>query len=181
MAEKSVGRLFRCALVLLWLACGAPCDTGSTTQGLAVTLAPNAKLSVPPMMSLVAAGATFLPFTGTLPVSYRARTSPGGGGKITLQLTSDFSAQPGPSAASGALTYTCGGASLGAPCSGTQVASPTFQTPVLDLPRSACTGGGNGCSALDPNVVQLQFTLENNSAYPTGTYSAQVTLVISAI
>ncbi len=181
MAGSSVLWLWRCALVLVCLACGAPCDTGSTTQGLTASLAPNAKLAVPPSMSLISAGTTFLPFTGTLPVSFRARTTPGGGGMITLQLTSDFSPRGGPSAASGALTYTCGGASLGAPCSGRHAVSSASQTPVLDLPRSACTGGGGGCSALDPNTVQLQFTLENSSAYSTGTYSAQVTLVISAI
>lgn len=181
MAGSSLGRLSRCALVLLWLARGAPCGTGSTTQGLAATLAPNAKLAVPPMMSLIAAGTTFLPFTGTLPVSYRARTTPGGGGTITLQVTSEFSPQGGPSAASGALIYTCGGASLGTACSGSQVASRTSQTLVLAIPPSTCTGGGGGCSALDPNTVQLQFTLENDSGYSTGTYSAQVTLVISAI
>jgi hypothetical protein len=114
-------------------------------------------------------------------VSYQVRTTPGGsGGKITLQVTNDFSPTGGPTAASGALTYVCGGANLGTACSGTQTASTTTSTPVLTVPASACTGGGGACSSQNPNSMNLTFTLTDNPVYPTGTYSANITFTISA-
>jgi hypothetical protein len=113
-------------------------------------------------------------------VSYRARTTPVGGGSITLNVSSDLSPSGGPSAATGALAYTCSGATLGTACSGSQTASTTVQTPVLTLPASACTGGGGACSSQNPNSVNLSFTLTDNPVYAAGAYSAKVTFIISA-
>jgi hypothetical protein len=131
-------------------------------------------------VNAVAGSQKFSPFTGTLPISYRVRTTPSGGGAVTVQVTSDFSPTGGPSAAAGAVTYSCGSASIGTACSGTQTASTTSQTPVLTLPASACTGGGGACSGNDPNSVTVTFTLTDNPAYSTGAYSAALTFVISA-
>src|SRR5208283_1908743 len=123
---------------------------------------------------------TFQPFTATVAVSYEVRTTPVGSGSITLQVTSDFTPTGGPAAAAGALTYVCSGANLGTACSGTQTASTTTQTPVLTVPASTCTGGGGACSGQNPNSMNLTFTLTDSPAYPTSTYSANVTFTISA-
>ena len=154
--------------------------TGSVNQTLNAALSPIAKLSVPASLILTAGATKFAPFSGTLGVNYRARTTPGGSGTITLRVTSDFLPAGGPSAAAAALSYTCGSASLGTPCSGTQTASTTLQTPVLNLPASRCTGGGGPCSASDPASLNLNLTLTDNPGYATGSYSAQLTFTISA-
>jgi hypothetical protein len=154
--------------------------TGSYTQTLYATLRPNAKLSVPASLNLTASTTRFAPFSGALAVTYRARTTATGSGTITVRVISDFAPTGGPSAAAAALSYTCGSASLGTPCSGTQTASTTVQTPVLTLPASACTGGGGACSAYDPASVNLNLTLTNDPGYATGSYSAQLTFTISA-
>lgn len=173
---------------VLWAAglavgsCGpVTANSVTLTQSVSAQIAPTAKLSVPPSIPLTAAGAAFQPFSGTLILSYRVRSAQAGSGTITLQVTSDFSPRGGPSAAAGALTYSCGGSTLGAPCTGRQTAATTVQNPVLVLPPAACTGEGSGCSGRDPNSIEVHFTLANDSGTPTGSYSAQITFVISAI
>jgi hypothetical protein len=155
--------------------------TAVATQNLNATINPAWALTVPATASLTHSQNTFQPFQAAVTVNYQVRTTPTGSGKITLQITSDFSPSGGPSAASGALSYTCGSAGLGSPCSGSQTASTTAQTPVLTLPASACTGGGGACSGQDPNSVNLTFVLTDDPGYSTGTYSANVTFTISAI
>jgi len=154
--------------------------SATATQTLSAALSPIAKLSVPLSLTATQGSQKFSPFTGSLPITYRVRTTPTGGGTLTVQVTSDFAPAGGPSAASGALTFTCGSATIGTPCSGTQTATTSSQTPVLTLPASACTGGGGACSGSDPNSVTVTFTLVDNPAYSTGTYSAGITFVISA-
>jgi hypothetical protein len=154
--------------------------TGSGSQSLTATINPVGSITVPASASLTTGVTTFQPFAGNLAVSYQARTTPTGGGTITLNVSSDFTPSGGPSAASGGLQYTCSGGTLGTACSGLQTASPTSQTPVLTLPASACTGGGGGCSSQDPNSVNLTFTLTDNPVYATGSYSARITFTISA-
>jgi hypothetical protein len=157
------------------------CDCLTLTQGITAQLAPAAKLAVPATLSLVNSGATFQPFSGTLAVTYRVRTSPAGGGSITLQATSDFAPAGGPSVAAGSLTYACSNATLGTPCGGRQIAGASSQSPVLNVPPGACTGGGAACSATDPNSIQVTFSLDNDSGIGTGNYAAQIMFVISAI
>ena len=158
-----------------------PGQTGTATQTLSAQIYAAAKLSVPATVTLTVGATKFSTFQGTLTVSYRARTTSTGGGSITAQVSSDFTPTGGPSAATGALTYTCSGATLGTGCSGTQTASTTVQTPVLTLPKSACTGGGGTCSSVDPNSVTLNLSVPDNSTYSTGSYSANLKFVISAI
>jgi hypothetical protein len=167
---------------LLWILCMIPASgsTGSGSQSLTAAISPVGSVTAPASASLTTAATTFQPFTGNVTVDYRARTTPAGGGSITLNVSSDFTPAGGPSAAAGALAYTCSGATLGTACSGSQTASTTVQTPVLTLPASACTGGGGACSNANPNSVNLSFTLTNNPAYATGTYSAKVTFTISS-
>ncbi len=155
--------------------------TGTATETLSATLSPVGTVTTPGTATLSKTTTTFLPFTGSLAVSYLVRTTPTGtGGTITLKVASDFSPGGGPSAASNALTYVCSGATLGTACSGTQTASTTSSTPVLTVPVSACTGGGGSCSSQSPNSVNLNFTLVDSPVYPTGTYSANITFTISA-
>ena len=168
---------------LLWLALGTyPVGGGIGTgsQGLSATVGPVGNISVPVSAVLTTSATTFQPFAGSVTLSYRARTTPAGGGNVTLSVTSDFAPPGGPSVAAGALAYTCGGATLGIACSGAQTASTTFQTPVLALPASSCTGGGGACSSQNPNSVSLDFILTDDPGYATGAYSARVTFTISA-
>src|SRR5262249_18058470 len=110
-----------------------PGATGTATQSVSATFAPVAKLSVPATVTLTNSS-RFAPFQGTRRENSRARTSGAGGGSITLQVTGDFTPPGGPTAAGGAISYVCSGASLGTACSGSQTASTTVQTPVLTLP-----------------------------------------------
>ena len=168
------------ALIFVLPVATCPGATGTATQTLNAQIYPIAKLPVPASVTLTSGTTHFTPFQGNLPITFRARTTPTGGGTMTLQVPSDFTPTGGPSAASGVVTYTCAGANLGAACSGTQTASTSIQTPVLTLPASACTGGGGACSAQDPNSVTLNFMVVDDPRYATGSYSAKVTFTISA-
>jgi hypothetical protein len=169
-----------CFLLIALLPFPSDGGTGTTTQTLSATINPGYALTTPATAALTHGQNYFQPFQTTFAVNYEVRTSPSGSGKITLQVTNDFAPSGGPSAASGVLTYTCGAANLGTPCSGTQTASTTAQTPLLTLPASACTGGGGACSNQDPNSVNLTFILTDDPGYSTGNYSATVTFTISA-
>jgi hypothetical protein len=183
-AISPIGRFRRPWLALVALGTlpvgGSFGATASTTQNLNALIHAIGKLSVPASVAMTPNVNKFSPFSASLPVSYRARSTSAGGGAITVRVTSDFSPTGGPSAAAAALTYTCASATLGTPCSGTQTASTILQTPVLTLPASACTGGGGACSAQDPNTVNLSFSLADDPGYATGSYSAKLTFTISA-
>jgi hypothetical protein len=168
-------------LVALLPSCPAGASTGTAGQTLTATVSPVGALTAPGTAVLTTSSTTFQPFTVTVPLNYQIRTTPVGSGAITLEVTSDFTPSGGPAAASGSLTYVCSGANLGTPCSGTQTASTTSQTPVLSVPASTCTGGGGVCSGQNPNSMNITFTLANNPVYPTGSYSANVTFTISAM
>lgn len=145
----------------------------ATVEKAAVLMAPGSAIMTQPVNT------AFQPFHTSLAVSYEARTSTSGG-QITLKVIGDFTPAGGPTVSGGGLTYTCASATLGSPCTGTQTASTTAQTPVLTLPASACTGGGGPCSGPDPNTVNLTFTLTDDPGYSTGSYSANVMFTISA-
>lgn len=156
-------------------------DVRSTTQSLSASLYPLGKVTVSPTLVLARSGQPFSSYSGTLPVSYVVRTTPGGGGSITIQATSEFSPSGGPTVSSGTLTYSCSGATLGAACSGSQTVSTALQTPVVTLPPGACSGGGGACSSTDSNSVSVHFALPNRPQWKTGAYSASVVVTISAI
>jgi hypothetical protein len=177
-----VTRFARVAAALIFAPVFLLGATGTTTQTLSAQINAIGKVSVPASLNLTTAGTTFVAYSGNLTISYRARTTAAtGSGSLTMRATADFSPAGGPSVASGQLTYTCSAASLGAACSGTQTASTASQTSVVTLGASLCTGGGGSCSAANPNTVLSTFTLSNNPAYKTGTYSATLTFTISAI
>ncbi len=172
--------LFLVAVVVLFWPERSTSGTGTTTQTLSGQLSPIGKLSVPASLTLTKTAPIFGSYTGTLTLSNRVRTTSTGTAAITVQASSDFAPSGGPSAGSGALTYTCSAASYGTACTGTRTASTVSQTPVVNFSSSACTGGGGGCSGSDPNTVQIDFTLANDTAFKVGTYSAVLTFTASA-
>lgn len=153
-------------------------DIQTTTQTLAANVAAHGKISVPGSVSLRASDSKFGGFTGSVTVSYWARTSIAAGSSITVQAT-DFSPAGGPSA--GTVSYSCSGATLGTGCSGPQALSIATETMLVSLPGSACTGGGGACSSDDPNTVLMTFALPSQPHYKTGNYSAQIMFTISTM
>jgi hypothetical protein len=150
--------------------------TGTTT--VSVTVGPMAGLNVTNASSPLSLGGSNL-FTGTTGLSYFVRTSAtGGGGSITLKVTSDFSPSGGPSVASplsagDGLTYTCTVASPGTACTGTQTSSTTSQTNVASF-------AANVHSASTGSTATVNWSLNNDPGYKTGTYNATITFTISA-
>ena len=154
-------------------------DIQTTTQTLSANVSPYGRVSVPASISLRASNTRFGGFSGSLDVSYWARTTVTGGGSVTIQANSDFSPGGGPSINN--VSYTCSGATLGSACSGTQSLSNSVQTPMVSLPTGACTGGGGVCSTQEPNAVLVSFTVPSKPSYKSGNYSVQVTITISTI
>jgi hypothetical protein len=176
--------LSRCGLAGLLLTFGLPvCGVGdmqSTTQTMSANIEPSGKLSIPSNVTLRSADTHFGGgLSGTLTVSYWARTSTGGSGSVTVEATSEFSPSGGPMVAS--VTYLCSGATLGTGCSGANTLATSTQTPVVILPGGACTGGGTACSSQEPNTVLLTLSALNKPHYKTGTYSALISFTISTI
>jgi len=172
------------ALFLAPIACLAQ---NTVTQRLEADIVPLGALfmqSTP--VILTKSNTNFNSFVGTMTLSYRARTSQWSGqGAITLKVTTDFNPTGGPSiamppSAGDTFTYTCGGATLGASCSGTQKVSTTSATNVVTIGASACTGGGAPCSSANPNTANVTFTLADDPKYKTGSYSTTLTWTISA-
>ena len=190
MLIESIGRrviIHVASLAAIMTLIAGTSSAQSTTQSLSANISAAGNLfSFPNSVTLNKTGTIFNSYTGSLAVQYKARTSSGGTGNITVKVTSDFSPSGGPSVATpptsgDALTYTCSGASLGSNCSGTQTGSTTTSTPVLvSIPSSSCTGGGGACSASDPNTINVNFTLTNDPKYKTGSYAATLTFTISA-
>src|SRR5437879_751826 len=80
-------------------------DIQTATQTLSANVSPYGKVSVPGSISLRPSNTRFGGFSGSLDVSYWARTSPGGGGSVTIEANADFSPAGGPTITS--VTYAC--------------------------------------------------------------------------
>jgi hypothetical protein len=121
---------------------------------------------------LTATGSNFNQFTGTTGLTYSIRTTAsGGGGSITLKVTTDFSPGGGPSVGSpptagDARTYTSPARGRLAPARRPLPPSATFATNVH-------TGAGG-------STASVNWSLTNDPKYKTGTYNATVTFTISA-
>jgi hypothetical protein len=167
-------------LLLLALPRNGIGDFQSTTQTLCVNVSPYGKMSIPSNVNLQAADTRFGgDLSGTLLISYSARTSDGGGGSVTVQAGSEFSPVGGPAVST--VSYLCSGATLGTGCSGSQSLATSTQTPVVSLPAGACTGGGSACTTQDPNTVLITLSAPDKPRYKTGAYSAQITFTISTL
>jgi len=161
------------ALVLMLLVFNGVLAAQTTT--LQVTVGPEAALTVVTGTTTLSTTATnfSLPYTGTTSLTYQIRTTKSGGnGSITLKVTSDFAPTGGPSVAgSDHLTYTNTLSAPGTATSGSQTASTTAYTNVGTFGAAANSSAGTGSVA---------WSLPDDPAYPTGTYSATVTFTISA-
>jgi hypothetical protein len=145
-----------------------------------VTIGPQAGLTITNGSTpLTAGGSNFSKFSGSTLMTYFVRTTTtGGGGSITLKVSSDFSLVGGPSVASplssaDALNYTCTVASPGSACTSTQTASTSSQTNVASFGTNVHTNAAGSSAEVD-------WTLANDPSYKTGTYNATVTFTISA-
>jgi hypothetical protein len=169
-----------CAVVTLLALPGiAPAVTATVSNTLNLTVNAAGELSAPVSATLTNTGTTFNAYAASVALQYRARTSAAGGGNVTLKVIQDFGTG-GPSVAGGDLTYTCGAADLGTACSGSITASTSSSTQVVNLPTSACTGGGGSCSANNPNTITLTFNLADQPIDKTGTFTTMVQFTISA-
>ena len=162
-------------------------STATTTQTLNATVVPLGGLvTLTSSLPLSKATSSSGSFTGSMSISYRARTTQGSGqGAITLKATSDFTPSGGPSitqppTAMDTFKYVCSGATLGTACSGLQTISTSAATNVVTIGASTCTGGGAPCSSADPNMTTVTFILTDDPKYKTGSYSATLTWTISA-
>ncbi|MSV30185.1 MAG: hypothetical protein EXQ52_15790 [Bryobacterales bacterium] len=153
--------------------------TRTASHTLSGTFQPNGKLSVPANLSLTTSGSTFVSYLGSMTMQYRARTTSAGSGTITVNATADFTPVGGPTISTGKLTFTCASASLGTACAGTQTMKVVINTTILTIGSGACTGPS--CFNADPNSMQINFILENDPQYSTGTYSASVLFTISTV
>src|SRR5215469_4072315 len=97
-------RLLRqCPLMVMVLVGGgrAMCGTATATQTLSVSVAPIGKLSVPATLTLTHTGAIFNPYTGSVTVAHKIRTTPtSGSGSIAVQAA-EFSPATGPQISNG--------------------------------------------------------------------------------
>ena len=89
---------------LAWVGCAW---AQTVMQTVNAQINPIGKVSVPGNLTLTNTGALFTPYTGSLTVSYRVRSSASGTGNITVKANSDFTPTEGPSIAGGVLSYTC--------------------------------------------------------------------------
>lgn len=181
---KSVLRRIVVRFVWMWLLCSPLWAQGTatdTSHTLTVTTSANGKVHVASSASLTESGALFGNFTASISLQYYARTLTGF--QITAQATSDFGAcSPGtPSIACNTVHYTCGTASFGNACTTSTTLSTSSATNVLALPSATgCVNGVNPCGPTNPFTVPLTFTLSNDPAYQTGSYSATLQFTLSA-
>jgi hypothetical protein len=177
-ASHSPSALFKVAFVLVLGAGHGLAQTTGTTN-LSVTVSAEASITVNTGTTSLTPVTTFANYAGTTAFTYKVRTSAStGSGNIELEVTSDFTPTNGPSVGSpptagDKLTYTCTVAAPGTACTGTQTASISAQTPVA-------TFGAAAYSNVAGNAGSVAWILTNDPVYKPNTYTAVVTLTISA-
>jgi hypothetical protein len=178
--KKTLSSLFLMAVLLVVspAAFGQFAATGTTN--VTVTVAAEAAISVNSASPLTSAGTLFANYTGSTSFTYKVRTkATGGSGSITAQVTTDFGPTGGPSVAApptagDTLSYGCSLTGVGTACSGSVTASTTAATNVA-------TFATNARSAKAGDTGSLAWVLVNDPQYQTGSYTAVVTLSISAL
>lgn len=165
-----------CLLTLAGLA------QAQNTTTLSVSVGPEAVLTVTTGTTTLANGAstTFAnPFTGTTSLTYLIRTTKATGtGTLTLKITADFAGTGGPSVgtpptAGDALTYSCTVSAPGTACTGPLTASTTAST-------GFATWGAGANSTKAGNTASVAWSLTDDPAYSTGTYTATATFTIAS-
>lgn len=158
-------------------------DVAEDYQTISLNLLPKAKFVVPAAVALTPPSTFEADFTGSLTMAYKVRTTPVGGGTLTVQGGTNFlnSSEPAAVIPINALRYTCGAASYGTSCVGTQTMSLTNQAPVLNAPRAACMGGPAPCHGGTQGQMNLLFRLRDDPGYTTGAYTTQLLFTFSAL
>lgn len=169
---------------VLLLAAGASAQfaaTGNTT--LSVNVGAEGSLRIDTATTTLATtGAVFNDYTGATSFTYKIRTTTTtGSGTVTMQVTSDFSPAGGPSVASpptagDKLAYNC---TIVTPGSGSNCASSVTAS-TTSAQTVASFGAGKNSASAGTSGNTINWTLTNDPAYHTGTYSATVTFTISA-
>ncbi len=167
--------------VLVVTARPAAAATATGTQTLNVDIGALGKLAVvQSSVNLTNTGSIFSSFTGTVTIQYEIRTTLSTGSAfITAQAAGDFSPSSGPRIASGDLSYTCSGATIGAACAGSQTVTTSSQTSVVAAGSGICTGVG--CAGASPNSVTIVLNLIDSPVAKTGSYSSNLTFSISSL
>lgn len=152
-------------------------------QTVSLNLLPKAKFSVAAAVALTPPSTFLADFTGSLMLAYRVRTTPDGGGTLTVQGGSDFlnRTDPATTIPISLLRFTCSAATYGVGCAGSQNMSLVSQSPVLSAPRSACMGGLSPCHSSDQAQMSILFALRDDPAYSTGSYGSQLLFTFSAL
>jgi hypothetical protein len=154
--------------------------TPNGTTSLSVNVGSDAAIQISTGSTALttSSGAFGSDYTGQTAFIYKIRTSATAGtGSITLRVTTDFNSG-GPSVASppspgDTLNYTCTVNNPGTGCAGSLTALTTAAT-------SVATFGSNAKSAKAGNSGSISWTLINDPQYSTGSYTATITLTISA-
>jgi hypothetical protein len=157
-------------------------NTGTSTLSVSVGAESAIVVNTTPAFS---SNGIFGDYTAITPLTYYVRTTSGGGGSITVKVTTDFStggANGGPSVANpptagDALTYTCTAA---APAFGTATACSSAQTASTSTATNVVTFAASTQSAKAGNSASTSWDLTNDPNYKAGSYSAVVTYTISA-
>jgi hypothetical protein len=149
------------------------------TTSLVVPVAAEASLVSAATPNFSTTGNFINDYTATTTLTFKIRTTKTtGSANIQLKVTGDFSPAGGPSivapiTASDALGFTVGASAPGTP--GT--AAPTT---VLNTVYPVYGFGAGFSSAKIGQTGTILWTLSNDPMYPTGSYTAVVTFIISA-
>ncbi|MGA3326798.1 MAG: hypothetical protein ABSF45_20220 [Terriglobia bacterium] len=165
----------------------AQLGTTTVTSNLKVVVGPEAALTIQTAEADFTSPTNFSNYVSTNPTNftYFVRTTEGSGtGAVTFRVTTDFSGGTGPSVqhpptAGDALTYTCGAptapaAGSATQCSGSQTVAWATDMPVLSF------GFGTHSHKAGDGASIASWTLSNDPLYQVGSYTATVTLTISA-
>jgi hypothetical protein len=166
------------SIATLFVSC-AFAQTTAPTSTVSVTVGPEAGLTINTAnATLTSVGTNFADYTGNTSFTYFVRTSATSGtGAITVKVSSDFGPAGGPSVVTpltsgDALSYVATATSPASAATGAQTAATTA--------TSVATFGAGAHSAKAGNGGSTAWTLTNDPAYATGSYSATLTWTISA-
>jgi hypothetical protein len=180
MTKHKIGRLLTAFLLIAGVAfCQTFATNGTTT--LSVNVGAEASIAITTATTPLTGAGAFANFTGTTNFNYKVRTlRSGGGGTVTVQITSDFGAgvtTPSvehPPDAADTLSCTCTVVSPGTGCT-------SAQTMVWGSASTIASFGVNAHSARPYSTGNsVGWTLVNDPIYETGNYSATATFTISA-
>lgn len=159
--------------VLSWLSIPLCAATDSATSTLAVTVGPEASISVTVSPTLSKGTTEFESYTGNTTFTYKVRTTEStGSGAVTALVTTEFAA--GSAITTADLSHVVSGSGAGTMNTSTTTASASNATNIITFAAGAHSGD-SGDSAT------IAWTLVDRPAYKTGSYSTVVTLTITSL